>query len=109
VKANRRWLKTPATKALMRRGGELVERSFAQLYETGGMRRAQLRDMDNIAKRLLTLAVAFNLSLILRRKFGVGTARQVVERAAALAWLLLVVGKLPQRPSGPAAAHYIHS
>ena len=32
---------------------ELTERSFAHMYETGGMRRTHLRHHDNIAKRLL--------------------------------------------------------
>ena len=38
-------------KSLLRRRGELVERSFAHCYETGGMRRTHLRGHENILKR----------------------------------------------------------
>ncbi len=40
-------------KSLLRRRGELVERSFAHCYETGGMRRTHLRGHTNILKRQL--------------------------------------------------------
>jgi transposase len=38
---------------LMRQRGERIERSFAHLYDTGGMRRTYLRGHTNILKRLL--------------------------------------------------------
>jgi hypothetical protein len=65
--------------ALKRRRGELVEKSFAHMYDTGGMRRVHLRGRDNIAKRALIHAAAFNLILILRRILRVGTVRQVAD------------------------------
>jgi transposase len=89
VYANRRRLNTKAAKALMRRRGELVERSFAHLYDTGGMRRVHLRKRDNIAKRVLIHAAAFNLSLILRQVLRVGTARQAADLFAALCFVFL--------------------
>src|ERR1700674_4586518 len=84
VYANRRRLNTHTAKMLMRRRGELIERSFAHLYDTGGMRRVHLRGKNNIAKRALIHAAAFNLSLILRQMLGVGTARQEADLVAAL-------------------------
>jgi len=84
VYANRRRLQTRTAKALMRRRGERMERSFAHLYETGGMRRVHLRGKSNIAKRLLIHAAAFNLSLILRQMLRAGTARQAAELLTAL-------------------------
>ena len=39
----------------MRRRGEYVERTFAHVYDTGGMRRSHLRGHTNILKRLLIL------------------------------------------------------
>jgi len=84
VYANRRRLDTKTAKALMRRRGELIERSFAHLYDTGGMRRVHLRGKNNIAKRALIHAAAFNLSLILRQMLRVGTARQAADLFAAL-------------------------
>ena len=78
---SRRRLQTEAAKAWMRRRGERIERSFAHLYETGGMRRVHLRGKNNLAKRLLIYAAAFNLSLILRQMLGTGTARQAADRS----------------------------
>src|SRR5450432_3598120 len=43
VYANRRRVRGEYGKSLLRRSGELVERSFAHCYETGGMRRCHLR------------------------------------------------------------------
>jgi hypothetical protein len=57
-------------KSLLRRRGELVERSFAHCYETGAMRRTHLRGHENILKRQLVHVGAFNLSLILRKVLG---------------------------------------
>jgi len=67
----------------------LRERTFAHLYDTGGLRRVHLRGKDNIAKRLLIHAAAFHLSLILRQLLGVGTARQAADLLAALCFCIL--------------------
>src|SRR6266853_1943727 len=68
---------------------ELIERSFAHLYDTGGMRRVHLRGKNNIAKRALIHAAAFNLSLILRQMLRVGTARQAADLFVTF-WLAFV-------------------
>jgi transposase len=75
VYRNRRRTRGKRGKRLMRKRGELIERSFAHLYETGGMRRLHLRHRDNIAKRLLIHAGGFNLSLVMRELIGKGTPR----------------------------------
>ena len=72
-----------AAAVLMRRRGELIEGSFAHLYDTGGMRRTHLRGHTNILKRLLIHAGGFNLGLLLRALLGVGTPRG--SRTAAVA------------------------
>ena len=59
----------------MRQRGELVERSFAHNLETGGLRRTHLRCHDNILKRMLVHVAAFNLSLVMRARFGIGKPR----------------------------------
>ena len=64
-------------KRLQKLRSELTERSFAHLYETGGMRRVHLRKRDNILKRLLVHGAAFNLSLMLRKVMGVGKPRRL--------------------------------
>jgi transposase len=73
--ANRRRIRGERGKRLLRRRGELLERSFAHCYDTGGMRRVHLRGRLNIAKRLLVQAAAFNLGLLLRRQLGSGKPR----------------------------------
>src|SRR5580700_9337013 len=76
VYQNRRRVRSEYGKSLLRRRGELVERSFAHCYETGGLRRCHLRGHENILKRQLVHVGAFNLSLILRKVLGAGTPRQ---------------------------------
>ncbi len=75
VYANRRRIRGDRGKRLLRSRGELVERSFAHCYDTGGMRRTHLKGHDNIRKRQLIHVAGFNLSLLLRRDLGWGTAR----------------------------------
>jgi len=75
VYANRRRVRGRRGKQLQRVRSELVERSFAHMYETGGMRRTHLRKTDNILKRLLVHAVGFNLALMIRTKHGIGKPR----------------------------------
>jgi hypothetical protein len=86
VYANRRRVQGNYGKSLLRRRGELVERSFAHCYDTGGMRRTHLRRHNNILKRQLIHVTGFNLSLIFRRLLGAGTPREWYNRAGML-WL----------------------
>ena len=83
VYGNRRRIRGKRGKRLMRRRGELVERSFAHCYDTGGMRRTHLREHPNILKRLLIHAAGFNLGLVLRKMLGLGTARGLQGLTAA--------------------------
>ena len=83
---------------------ELTERSFAHLYETGGMRRLHLRGRDNILKRLLVHAAAFNISLLLRKQLGMGTPRGFQGNAQQLfAFFFLVLGKFRRLMEEPEA------
>lgn len=68
---------------LLARRGEFIERTFASCYETGGIRRPNVRGDETIATRLLLHAAAFNLSLVVRKLFKAGTPRGYGERAAA--------------------------
>src|SRR5262245_31364037 len=74
---NRRRVRGDRNKRLQKLRSELTERSFAHLYETGGMRRVHLQGRKNILKRLLVHGAAFNLSLILRKLMGVGKPRRL--------------------------------
>ncbi len=93
VYGNRRRLQANRGKRLLRRRGELLERTFAPVYDTGGMRRTHLpfdfahgpepvegRGHPNILKRLLLHVAAFNLSLVLRGEAGAGTLRGLQDR-----------------------------
>src|SRR5712692_9103936 len=75
VYGNRRRVRGARGKRLLRCRGEYVERSFAHVYDTGGLRRTHLRGHQNILKRLLVHAGAFNLGLIMRQACGCGTPR----------------------------------
>ena len=83
VYANRRRIRGERGKRLMRKRGELIERSFAHCYETGGMRRTHLRGHCNILKRLLVHVVGFNLGLVMRSLFGLGKPRRAQDGLAA--------------------------
>ena len=74
---NRRRVRGERNKRLQKLRSELAERSFAHLYETGGMRRVHLRGRNNILKRLLVHGAGFNLSLVLRKAIGVGKPRRL--------------------------------
>lgn len=104
VYANRQRLQRPKGKQLLRRRGELIERSFAHCYDTGGMRRTHLRKHSNILKRQLIHVGAFNLSLILRKLLGAGTPREWRNRTPQLVFLLLCLLQAytdSQRPRFP--------
>jgi transposase len=63
-------------KELLRRRGQHIERSFEHLLDEGGLRRATLRGRENLTKRHKVAAACYNLSQLLRRVYGIGTARQ---------------------------------
>src|SRR5262250_260100 len=84
VYAHRRRIRGERGKRLLRQRGEKIERSFAHLYETGGMRRVHLRRHPNILKRLLMHVAAFNLGLVMRKLFGQGTPRGLQGYRVAL-------------------------
>ena len=81
-------------KALQRKRGELLERTFAHICETGAARRtclradthrqARLRGLDNVNKRYLIQASGANLGLVMRSLFGRGTPRGMAEALRAI-------------------------
>ena len=98
VYGNRRRIRGPRGRRLMRQRGERVERSFAHVYDTGGMRRTHLRGHTNVLKRLLIHAGGFNLGLVMRQLIGVGTPRGLQGRVGAvLATLFELMGVVRRR------------
>ena len=61
----------------------MTERSFAHVCETGGARRCWLRGLVKVIKRYLLQVAARNLSLIMRKLFGVGTPRGLQSESDA--------------------------
>jgi transposase len=85
VYANRRRVRGERGRRLLRSRGEKLERTFAHCYETGGMRRLHLRGRENVAKRALVHAAAFNVGLLMRVRYGLRKPRGLTARAAAAA------------------------
>ena len=100
VYRNRRRIRGTRGQRLLRLRGERLERPFAPLYETGGMRRVHLRGHTNILKRVLIHSGGFNLGLLMRQLIGVGTPRGLQGRALAVlgAFLTLIRALRPPPP-----------
>jgi transposase len=97
VYRNRRRIRGARGQRLLRLRGERLERPFAHLYETGGMRRVHLRGHTNILKRLLIHTAGFNLGLLMRQLIGIGTPRSLQGRlVAALGVLFELIRALCQ-------------
>jgi hypothetical protein len=95
VTNNRRRTKRVKGRRLQRKRSELVERTFAHMCETGGARRSWLCGIEKVKKRWLLQGAARNLGLVLRKLFGIGTARtlQAAGRLALrvpVAWLIIL-------------------
>ena len=109
VYGNRRRVRGVRGKRLLRRRGEYVERSFAHVYDTGGMRRTFLRGHPNILKRLLVHSSGFNLGILMRQVFGRGTPRALQGRefgGCALEIVLAIFDKRLWRIANALLAHF---
>ncbi|MBL8233975.1 MAG: transposase [Bryobacterales bacterium] len=104
VYANRKRIKGRYGKRLLKKRGELIERSFEHNYGHGGMRRIHLRGHENILKRILIHVSAYNLSLILRETIGAGTPKELrsvqTELIVAILWLHSEVGRSYEAETG---------
>jgi transposase len=99
VYANRQRLERAKGKQLLRKRGELIERTFAHCYETGGMRRTHLRKHGNILKRLLIHVAAMNLGILLRNRYGVGTPRGLQGLSTTLQFLVALIAQFARLES----------
>jgi len=102
VYLNRRRVRRPHGRRLQRKRGEVVERSFAHVCDTGGMRRMTLRGREEVSKRYVIYGAAFNLGLLMRKLVGAGSPRGLASRLTAtlratLGALLAFLGVLPRR------------
>jgi transposase len=103
VLAARRSVKSKSGKALLRRRGMHIERSFAHILDCGGMRRATLRGWENLNKRFKLAAAFYNLSQLMRKLFGFGTPKQLAALGRLLflqlTWFLVLPEAMAQRIS----------
>lgn len=84
VYQNRARVKRKKSKRYQRRRGELIERTFAHVCETGAHRRTRLRGRTNANKRYLIQVAATNLALVMNKRLGAGTPRGLADAARAL-------------------------
>lgn len=87
-RGNRRRVQGARSKRLQKKRSEYVERTFAQVCETGGARRSWLRGLVDVSQRYLMQVAGHNLGILMRQLFGVGTPRSLQGACAALAGLL---------------------
>jgi len=80
---NRKRVRRPKGKKLLRLRGERIERTFALACETGAHRRVRLRGRDNVRKRYIAHIAALNLGLVMRTLFGHGTPREAANAVLA--------------------------
>jgi hypothetical protein len=105
-RANRA-LKSASGKALLRRRGEHLERGFCHVLDHGGCRRATLRGKENLTKRYLGAVLTHNLSVLMRKAHGCGTAKQWV--AGGLGSLKRALLALIPKITWPHLAHRLLS
>ena len=79
VYRNRRRIRGERSKALHRKRGELVERSFEHVLDDGGMRRVWLKGHEKISKRYKVHVAGFNLGLLMRKLTGFGTPKELAD------------------------------
>ncbi len=107
VHRNRRRIRGPRGRRLLRQRGERIERSFAHLYDTGGMRRTHLRGHTNILKRVLIHAGGFKLGLVMRQLIGIGTPRGLQGRVAAVVAVLWEIMDVLDRLIAISSSHRV--
>jgi transposase len=78
VKNAHKSVRTKYGKSIKKRRGEFLERSFTHLLDNGDLRRTTLSGRENIQKRNLIAGMCCNLSLFMRKMFGIGTPKQAI-------------------------------
>ena len=89
--ANRTRVRRPKSKALQRKRGELIERTFAHACETGGLRRVRLRGRENVKKRYLAHVAGLNWAIVLRKALGAGTPRGAADVFILAIWTAITM------------------
>ena len=82
----KRSARSQSGKALLRRRGMHLERTFAHILDAGGARRTTLRGLANLNKRFKLAAAIYNLWQLMRELLGVGTPKQWAAGVKGLFW-----------------------
>ena len=90
LRTAQRTTRSASGRRLMRKRGELAERTFVHVLDHGGARRTMLRGWENIRKRYVIQAACANLALLLRHRHGVGTLKQTWAASDALRCVMIV-------------------
>jgi len=88
VRRAKRSARSKSGKALLRRRGRHIERTFAHILDAGGARRTTLRGLANLNKRFKFAAAIYNLSQLMRELLGIGTPKQWAAGTKGLFWFL---------------------
>jgi hypothetical protein len=91
ILSSRAFVQSAEGKALLKKRGMHIERSFAHILDCGGMRRTTLRGRENIQKRYSIAALGYNLSLAMRHLFGIGTPKQLAAASKNMLHLTFFV------------------
>lgn len=83
-------MKRKKGKGLQRQRSEKVERTFAHVLETGCARRTWLRGDEKLRKRYSMATAAYNLGVLMRTLFNIGTARGLHGLGRGLHGLLVL-------------------
>jgi hypothetical protein len=91
ILASRAFVQSAEGKALLKKRGMHIERSFAHILDCGGMRRTTLRGRENIQKRYSIAALGYNLSLAMRHLFGIGTPKQLAAASKKMLYFTFFI------------------
>jgi transposase len=106
VYGNRRRIEGERGKRLQRQRGERIERNFAHQFDSGGLDRLYVRNLENVHKKLLIQAAACNLALLMRSTYGSGKPRAAHDRAAEAILMILAVIRAVKDIFVSASAHF---
>ena len=81
VRKARRATRSKRGKALLKRRGIHLERTFAQILHHWNTRTTTVRGQKNLSKRYQIAALACNVALLMRHLHGIGTPRQALALA----------------------------
>lgn len=88
VKNARRSVSSQYGKNVKKRRGEYLERSFTHVLDNGDLRRSTLSGHENIQKRNVVACLCCNLSLYMRKNYGIGTLKQYIAAASRASELI---------------------